>query len=308
MNSILPADFKIKPQVQKSNYGQFIISPLAQGYGHTLGNALRRALLASLEGAAVTEVKIKGVRHQFSTIPGVLEDVVQIILNIKKIRLKLEGEGSAKMTLSATGPGEVKVGEIKAPARIKIINKDLVLATLNDKKAKLEIEMKVEKGFGYVPSEERKREKMGVIPIDSLFTPVTRVNYKVEETRVGGVTNLDKLILEVWTDGTINPLAAVKEVAKILVSYFHQIYEPKAPAKESVLAPLSLSEEILKTTIEEFELPTRVANALTREGIKNLGQLLTVSKEKLFEIKNLGTKSVSLIEKRLKKKGLTLGS
>lgn len=297
--------FKIKPDIQKANYGKFVISPLAPGFGHTLGNSLRRVLLTSIEGAAVTEVKIKGVRHQFSTIPGVSEDVVEIILNIKRIRLKLEGEEPVKINLSAKGPGEVKAGEIKVPPRVKIVNKELVLATLADKKTKLEIEMKVEKGFGYVPCEERKREKIGIIPIDSVFTPITRVNYKVEETRVGRVTNLDKLILEVWTDGTIDPFEAVKEAAKILVSYFHQIYEPKPSIQKKGVIP-SLSEEVLKTTVEELELPTRVTNALMREKIETVGQLLSLPREKLLKIKNLGSKSVSLIEKKLKKSGVVL--
>ena len=296
--------FKIKSEVKKTDYGKFIISPLAQGYGHTLGNSLRRVLLTSLEGAAVTEVKIKGLRHQFSTIAGVSEDVVEIILNIKKIRLKLEGEKPVTITLSAKGPGEVKVGKIKTPARVEIINKDLVLVTLNDKKTKLEIKMKVEKGLGYVPCEDRKVEEMGVISIDSIFTPVTRVKYKVEETRVGRITNLDKLILEVWTDGTADPLESVKKAAKIIVSYFRQIYEPRAAVKEKEAVVSSLSEEVLKLTIEELELPTRVANALTREGIQDLGQLLSLKKAKLLKIKNLGAKSISLIEKGLKERGL----
>lgn len=303
---MINSTFKIKSEEKRADYGKFIISPLAQGHGHTLGNSLRRVLLTSLEGAAVTEVKIKRVRHQFSTIPGVSEDVVEIILNIKRMRLKLEGKGPAKITLSAKGPGEIKAGEIKAPPEVKIINKDLVLATLADKKTKLEIEMKVEKGFGYIPCEERETEKIGVIPIDSIFTPVKQVNYKVEETRVGRVTNLDKLILEIWTDGIIDPFEAVKEAAKILVSYFRQIYKPKVSVAQKKEATPSLSEKTLKMTVEELELPTRVTNALAREGIETLGQLLAVSEGKLLKIKNLGTKSVSLIEKKLKEKGLLL--
>jgi len=299
--------FKLKVQVQKADYGQFIISPLTQGYGYTLGNALRRVLLTSLAGAAVTEIKIKGLRHQFSTLPGVSEDVVEMTLNIKRIRLKLEGEEPVKMILSATGPGEVKAGDIKTPPRVKIINRDLVLATLNDKKTKLAVEMKVEKGFGYVPSEERKVEGIGIIPLDSVFSPISRVNYRIEETRVGRVTNLDKLILEVWTDGTVDPLRAVKKAAKILVSYFHQIYEPQKIVKEKQEAISPLSEKMLKITIEELELPTRVTNALIRAEIEALGQLLAVKKSSLQKIKNLGTKSISLIEKKLKEKGLALG-
>ena len=296
--------FKIKAEVEKADYGKFVISPLSQGYGHTLGNSLRRVLLTSLEGAAIIQVKIKGLKHQFSTIPGVSEDVVEIILNIKKIRLKLDGDKAVKMILSVQGPGEIKAGKIKTPPRVKILNKDLVLATLNDKKTKLEIEMIVEKGFGYVSSDERKKEEMGVVPIDSIFTPVTRVNYKVEETRVGGVTNLDKLTLEIWTDGTVNAFETVKTAAKILVSYFQQIYDPKKVIVDKGLVVASTSDQVLKTTIEELELPTRITNALTREGINNLGQLLSLKRSELLRIKNMGSKSISLIEEKLKKREL----
>lgn len=302
---MLQPTFKIKPDIKKANYGKFILSPLAQGYGHTLGNSLRRVLLTSLKGAAVSEIKIKGIKHQFSTIPGVSEDVVQIILRLKKIRLALESEKAVKMILKAQGPGEVKAGDIKAPPQVKIVNKDLTLATLSDKKTKLEIEMKVEKGLGYVLSEDRKVEEMGVIPIDSIFTPVTKVNYKVEETRVGGMTNLDKLILEVWTDGTVRPFETVRQAAKILVSHFKQIYEPKIePFKEEEIS--LLPEEALKLTVEELELPTRVTNALFKEGLKNVSQILSLSKKELFEIKNMGAKSVSLVEERLKERGFKL--
>lgn len=303
---MIEPNFKIKPLVEEANCGKFIISPLAQGYGHTLGNSLRRVLLTSLEGAAVTQVKIKGLKHQFSTIPGVSEDVVEIILNIKRIRLRLEGDEPEKITLSAKGPREVKAKDIKAPPRVKIVNKDLTLATLNDKKTKLEIEMKVEKGLGYVPCEERKADEIGVIPIDSLFTPVTRVNYKVEETRVGGMTNLDKLILEIWTDGTINPLQAVNETAQILVAYFRQIYQPKEVTSKRGVVNRSMSEEVLEMTVEELELPTRVTNALIREEVRNLSQLLSLTKGEILKIKNLGTKSISLIKNKLKEKGLKL--
>lgn len=304
---MIEPSFKIKAEKKKKDYGKFTITPLAQGYGHTLGNALRRVLLTSIEGAAVTKVKIEGVKHQFSTIAGVSEDVVKITLNIKKIRLKIKGEGPVKLTLSATGPGEVKAGDIKAPAKVEIVNKDLVLATLNDKKTKLEMEMTADKGYGYVPFEERKTEEMGVIPLDSTFSPILRVNYKVEETRVGRTTNLDKLVLEVWTDGTREPLEAIKQAAKKLVAYFRQIYEPKEPEKEEEERSL-LSERMLKASVEELELPTRMTNALLRAKIKKLSQLLPMTRMELLKIRNLGTKSVSLIEKKLKEKGLELGS
>jgi len=298
--------FKVKPEVEKADYGKFIISPLAQGYGHTLGNSLRRVLLTSLEGTAVTEVKFKGIKHQFSTIEGVSEDVVEIILNIKKLRLKLEGDKPAQITVSVKRVGQLKASDIKTPARVKIVNQDLVLANVNNKKAKLEIEMKVEKGLGYVPFEEQKVEGLGVIPVDSLFTPVTRVNYQVEETRVGGMTNLDKLILEIWTDGTVTPLSALKKSAKILANYFKYLYEPKKSVVEEEEESVFASERLLKTTVEELELPTRITNALLRVEIKNLGQLLSKRREELLKIRNMGAKSVVLIEEKLKNKGLKL--
>lgn len=297
-------NFKIKPDIQEANYGKFIISPLFQGYGHTIGNSLRRVLLTSLEGAAVSQIKIKGVKHQFSTIPGVSEDVVQIILRIKKIRLKLEGEKEVKLTLKARGRKEVKAGDIKAPPQVSIVNKDLKIATLNDKKTKLEIEMKVEKGLGYVLAEDKEAEEMGAIPIDSIFTPVVKANYKVEETRVGGMTNLDKLILEVWTDGTLDPYEAVKKAAKILADCFKQVYEPKPSVLKEEVS--SLPEQGLRATIEELELPTRVTNALLKEGIKNIGQILSLSKKELYQIKNMGIKSISLLEEKLNQRGFKL--
>ncbi|MEK7112529.1 MAG: DNA-directed RNA polymerase subunit alpha, partial [Patescibacteria group bacterium] len=190
--------FEIKQEESKGDYGKFVISPLEQGYGDTLGNSLRRVLLTSLAGAAVTTVRLSGVRHQFSTLKGMKEDVVEFLLNLKKVRFSYSGEKSAKATLSVKESGEVKAKDIKVPASVKIANPELVLATLN-KGAKLEAEMEIESGVGYSPAEERAGGTIGLIPLDAAFSPVRRVNYKVEETRVGRLTNYDKLILELWT-------------------------------------------------------------------------------------------------------------
>lgn len=299
-------NFKIKTEAEKENYGEFIIEPLDQGYGQTLGNALRRVLLSSLPGAAVTSIKIEGVKHQFSTVPGLTEDMVEFILNVKKIRFKLANEELVKVTLSARGPGKITAGDLKVSAGVEVINKDLYLGTLNDSKSKVEAEMTVEPGFGFLPAEEQKTGAVGLIPIDALFSPVLRVNYKVEATRVGRMTNLDRLILEVWTDGTIDPLSALRTAAKILVSYFLQIYEPKAAPTEGVAVTPAVSDEILKMTIEELDLPTRITNALRNGGVETVGQLLGTAKKELMKIKNLGGKSIAAVEEKLREKGVAL--
>lgn len=303
---MIEPNFSIKTEVEKEDYGKFVIEPLDQGYGHTLGNSLRRVLLTSLPGAAVTKIKIDGVKHQFSTLPGLKEDVVQLILNIKKIRFKLHSDKPVTMTLLIRGPKKVLAGEIKS-AELEVINKDLYLGELTTSRAKLSIEFTVAPGMGYVVAEEfGGKKELGTIVVDALFSPVVKVNYKVEATRVGRMTNLDKLILEVWTDGPISPLEAVKQAAKILVAYFLQVYEPKAKPSEGVALTPTISEEILKMTLEELDLPTRIINALHNGGIDTVGQLLGTQKQDLFKIKNLGIKSITTIEVILREKGIAL--
>lgn len=298
--------FSIKTDTEQEDYGKFIIEPLDQGYGHTLGNSLRRVLLTSLTGAAVTKVKIDGVKHPFSTLPGLKEDVIQMILNIKKIRFKLATEKGITAKLSVKGPAKVLAGDIEC-SEGEVVNKDLYLGELTSNKAKLNVELIVEPGTGYVPSEEFTGEKeLGTIVVDSLFSPVTRVNYKVEATRVGRMTNLDKLIIEIWTDGSISPMNSLKSAAKTLVSYFLQVYEPKATTTDSVAVTPTVSEEILKMTLEELDLPTRIVNALHNGGIDTVGQLLGTPKKELYKIKNLGIKSITQIEEVLRQKGIAL--
>lgn len=302
---MIEPNFTIKAEVDKPDYGKFIIEPLDLGYGHTLGNSLRRVLLASLKGAAVTKIEIDGVKHQFSTISGLKEDVVQLILNVKKVRFKLEGDKAVVMTLNAKGPGKIVASDLEGEA--EVINKDLYLGELTSNKAKLSMELTIEPGFGYVTVEEFEGKKeLGSIVVDALFSPISRVNYKVEATRVGRMTNLDKLILEIWSDGSITPLEAVKTAAKILVSYFLQIYEPKAKPSEGVAVTPTISEEILKMTLEELDLPTRIVNALHNGGIDTVGQLLGTPKKELYNIKNLGAKSIATIEGVLRDKGIAL--
>jgi len=300
-------NFNIKTESEKPGYGKFVIEPLEQGYGQTLGNSLRRVLLTSLQGCAITSIKISGVKHQFSTIPGLKEDVVELLLNLKKTRLIIEGNDAVTMTLSKKGPGEVLAGNFDVPAGVTIVNPDLVLGTLADKKAVLEMEVIVKKGYGYVPAEEQHLDEIGTIPVDALYSPVTRVNYRVEATRVGRMTNLDRLVIEIWTDGTVAPLDALNASAKILVSYFLQVYEPKAVGvQENVAVTPTISDEILKMRIEELDIPTRIVNALANGGIETIGQLLGTPKSELLKIKNLGVKSIAVVEEKLREKGVAL--
>jgi DNA-directed RNA polymerase subunit alpha len=293
--------FQIKKEKEDKNKGVFVIEPLEQGYGHTLGNALRRVLLTSMPGAAITFVKIAGVRHQFTTLKGLKEDVVELILNLKKVRVKYQGKKPVKVKLEATGPGEVKAKKIKTSSGVEIANPELVIANLADKKSKLSVEMTIETGLGYSPFEERKSDVLGVIPVDASFSPVIRVNYRVEATRVGRLTNYDRLVLELETDGTIAPLEAVKGAAKILVAYFKQIVEPKVPKKKIEEQP-AISHEVLRLTVQELNLPTRIVNALENAGYKTVADLIAVDKKEIAKVRNLGGKSLKIIEIALKEK------
>lgn len=298
--------FKIKPVVEEASFGKFVIEPLEPGFGHTLGNALRRVLLSALPGAGVTTVKIDGVKHQFSTLPGMKEDVLELILNIKKLRLRLFSEKSTTIRLSVRGQKAIHASDIEAPSEVEVVNKDLYLASLASDRSKLDIEMTVESGYGYSLAEERKISTIGVIPIDVIFTPVVRVNYSVEATRVGQLTNLDKLILEITTDGTIGPRDALEQSAKIIVAHFMQIYEPKEEPSEQVAITPTVSEDVLKMTVDELDLPTRIYNSLRNGGIETIGQLLGTPKKELLSVRNMGTKSINLIEEKLREKGVAL--
>jgi DNA-directed RNA polymerase subunit alpha len=296
--------FEIKEEKKEKDYSSFVITPLEQGYGHTLGNSLRRVLLKSLGGVAITSVKINGVRHQFSTLKGMKEDVVEFLLNLKKVRFVSSSElkKAEKVKLSVKGPGEVKAKDIQTPANLKVANPELVLAYLN-KNAKLEAEMEVEYGVGYSPSEEREERKIGVIPLDAVFSPIIRVNYKVEETRVGRLTNYDKLILEIWTDGSVDSRKAIVDAAKILVGYFMQIVSPKVVKKETV-EKVDVLGPIGKLSVEEVGLPTRVANALIKAGYETVEALSKTKKEDLVRVRNLGEKSIKIIKLALAEKGV----
>lgn len=300
--------FKIKVEQEKGNWALIAIEPLEAGYGHTLGNSLRRSMLTSLKGAAITSVKISGVAHQFSTLPGVVEDVIQIILNLKKVRIKIDGDKPIKLKISKSGAGEVKASDIDTMGAGEIVNSDLHIATLSDSKAKLNVDMTAEVGIGYVPAEEKKTAEIGVMPIDSIFTPVLSVNYTVDQTRVGRRTDFDKLNLEITTDGTIVPLAAVLNAAEILSGYFKQVYEPEEEeAVETSQVSSLLSDDLLKSSIEELDLPVRITNALKAIEIDTVGKLLIVPSAHLMKAKNLGAKSLNLISEKLGERGLSLG-
>jgi len=296
--------FEIKQEEKKKDFGKFVITPLEQGYGNTLGNSLRRVLLTSLPGAAVTNVKITGVKHQFSTLKGMKEDIVEFVLNLKKVRFKYEGEKPAKASLSVKGAGEVRAKDIEVDATVEITNPEMVLATL-DKGAKIDAKMEIESGVGYSPAEERATGEIGLIPLDASFSPVSRVNYKVEETRVGRVTNYDKLIIEIWTDATLSPKDSLVRASEILMSYFNQIVSPKKikkkpDKKEDALGPVG------NLSVEEIGLPTRVANALVKTGHESVEDLVKAKKSDLVKVRNLGEKSVKIIEAALGEKDLKL--
>jgi DNA-directed RNA polymerase subunit alpha len=300
--------FKVKEEKIAENHSEFVIEPLEPGYGHTLGNALRRALLTSIPGAAVTSIKISGVKHKFSTIPGVKENVVDLLLNIKGLNFRiLDGSDKGKVTLSVKGSKKITGADFDLPENIEIVNKDHYVASVNDKKAKLEMELAIEQGFGYSSAEERRSATLGLIPTDAVFTPVKRVSYEVSATRVGRQTDLDKLLLSVWTNGIVSPKDALMEASKILTSYFLQVYEPKSvTSPESTGAEPSIASKVSNLTIDELDLPTRIYNSLKNGGIETLGQLLATTKKDLISMRNMGNKSIMVVEEKLKEKGVSL--
>lgn len=300
--------FKVIEEDNNGVKAKIILEPLESGFGHTLGNGLRRTMLSSLTGAAITSVKISGVQHQFSTIPGVLEDVIQIILNLKKVRVKLYSDKPIHIKISKTGVGEVKGSDIDTMGGGEIANKDAHIATLSDSKAKLNIEMTVEAGMGYIPSDERKMTEIGVLPVDAIFSPVTLVNYTVDQTRVGRKTDFDKLTLDIVTDGTISPLEAVQKAAQILSKQFKQVYEPEVTEVAEVASSGSsfITDDVLKASVEELDLPVRITNALKAIEVDTIGKLTTVSPSQLMKAKNLGAKSLGLISEKLSERGLAL--
>ena len=304
-----------KPTINKyidedGNYGKFVVEPLERGYGTTLGNALRRILLSSLPGAAVTSVKIDGVLHEFSTIPGVKEDVTEIILNLKKLAIRLNGDNTKRVIINAVGPKEVTAADIIGDSDIEIFNPDLHIATLEEN-ATLVMEVNLARGRGYVPAEMNKTEStpISVIPVDSIYTPVRKVNFTVENTRVGQVTDYDRLVLEIWTDGSITPEEGVSIGAKIMqehLNLFIQLTDTTGTMEIMVEKEEDQKEKALEMTIEELELSVRSFNCLKRSAINTVEELTQKSEEDMMKVRNLGKKSLDEVKAKLEELGLGL--
>ncbi len=294
------------------SYGKYIVEPLERGYGTTLGNSLRRVLLSSLPGTAVTSVRIAGVQHEFSTIPGVKEDVTEIVLNIKGIIIKLHSDGPKTVYIEASGEGEVKAGDIKADAEVEVLNPELHIASLGPD-GSLSMELVVDHGRGYVVAEKNKsmQQIIGTIPVDSIYSPVLKVNYAVENTRVGNKTDYDKLTLEVWTDKTITPRDAVSLGAKILLDHFtlftdlSETIGSESTVKEKVETQ---RDKVLEMTIEELDLSVRSFNCLKRANINTVEDLIGKTQDEMIKVRNLGRKSLEEVEHKLAMMGLSLAS
>lgn len=297
---------KTEVEAISQRYGRFVIGPLESGYGTTLGNALRRVLLSSLPGAAVTSVRILDVPHEFAVLPHVREDMMQILVQIKQLRLKMHGDGPMRMVLEVHGSGVVTAGDIKAPPEIEILNPDLYLFTADSPEARVEMELTVERGRSYSPAEERERLSIGELPVDAIFSPVSRVAFEVERARVGQMTNYDRLTMEVWTDGRVGPMEALKEAARILVTHLRLIAgmteEPELlPGEET-----GIPGRIYDVPIENLGLSVRVFNALKRAGISKVGEVLEMlsrGEEAVMTIRNFGEKSLAELKEKLQESG-----
>ncbi len=302
---------KIEREAEARNYGKFTISPLERGYGITLGNALRRVLLSSLEGAAVTSIRIADVQHEFSEIPGVREDVIRVMLQIKQLRMKMFDVDTARLHLEIRGAGIVTAADIIAPPEVEIVNPDLYLFTVDESDTSLELEMSAERGRGYSPADERGgRLPIGELPVDAIFSPVRRINWEAGYARVGQSTNYDKLMMEIWTDGTIGPEEALSTSAKIMIEHLRHL----AGVSEESLTVIAqeeeessrLTSEMIETPIENLDLSVRVFNSLKRTGITTVGEVLELLEkgdEAVMSIRNFGEKSLDELRTKMHEKG-----
>jgi DNA-directed RNA polymerase subunit alpha len=305
----------VKPKVEREaearNYGKFVFSPLERGYGVTLGNALRRVLLSSLDGVAVTSVRITDTLHEFSDIPGVREDVIQVMLQIKQLRLVLYDVETSHLHLEVRGEGTVTAADIQVPAEVEIVNPELYLFTVDDTRTRLEIDMTVERGRGYSPASDRSgRLPIGELPVDAVFSPVRRVNFTVGSSRVGQSTNFERLILEIWTDGTLSPENALGTASKVLIEHLRLVSgiseEVLLQAAEKETTGSRLTSEAAETPIENLDLSVRVFNSLKRTGITNVGdvlELLEKGDEAVMSIRNFGEKSLDELRQKMQEKG-----
>ena len=294
------------------SYGKYVIEPLERGYGTTLGNSLRRVLLSSLPGTAVTSIRISGIQHEFSARPGVKEDVTEIVLNIKRIIARLHSDEPKTVYIEASGEGEVTAGDIKADGEVEILNPELHIATLGPD-ASLSMELTLDHGRGYVPADKNKNPQqiIGTIPVDSIYTPVLKVNYAVENTRVGNQTDFDKLTLEVWTDRTISPRDAVSLGAKILVDHFTLFTDlsDSIGSRSTVVEKVETQrDKVLEMTIEELDLSVRSFNCLKRANINTVEDLISKTQDEMIKVRNLGRKSLEEVEHKLAMMGLSLAS
>ena len=299
--SVLP---KIESDAVTQTYGRFIIGPLEGGFGVTLGNALRRVLYSSLPGAAVTSVRIVDVPHEFTTIPGVSEDVMQFVLQVKQLRLKMEGEGPQRMTLQVEGEGTVTASDIQASSEIEILNPELYLFTVDDPKARVDMEFNVEQGRGYLDASKRERTSIGNLPIDAIFSPIKRVAFDVDQARVGQITDYDRLTMEIWTDGRMAPMDALKEAARILVAHLRLVAGITLEEEEEIEEEEEegLPSEVYDVPIEQLDLSVRVFNSLKRTGITSVGEvleMLALGDDTLLTIRNFGQKSLEELKERL---------
>jgi DNA-directed RNA polymerase subunit alpha len=297
---------KIETEAISQQYGRFIIGPLESGYGITLGNALRRVLLSSLPGAAVTSIRILDVPHEFAVIPHVREDVTQIILQVKQLRLKMNGDGPMRMMLEARGEGIVTAGDIKAPPEIELLNPDLYLFTTDSAEAHVEMEFAVERGRGYSPAEERERVPIGELPVDAIFSPIRRVAFNVERARVGQMTNYDRLTMNIWTDGRVSPMEALKEAARILVTHLRLVAGITEEAEVEAEEEVGIPSRVYDVPIDDLGLSVRVFNALKRAGISKVGEVLDMlakGEDAILTIRNFGDKSLVELKEKLQEGG-----
>lgn len=310
MNLILP---KIESTAMSQEYGRFVIGPLERGFGTTVGNSLRRVLLSSLPGAAITSIRVMDVPHEFSAIPHVREDMMRLILHIKQLRLKLHDTDSARMRLEVHGAGTVTAADLQTPPEVEIINPDLYLFTVDSDDAFLEIEMTAESGRGYSPAEERGRLPIGELPVDAIFSPIRRVGYDVEKTRVGQAADYDRIVMQIWTDGAIKPEDALAQSAQIMMQYLRPIggvsEETFLPVEEEEEEEGAIPNEIYDTPIEQLDLSVRVFNSLKRTGITKVGEMLDMldrGEETMLAIRNFGEKSLDELKTQLRTKGFLL--
>ncbi len=296
---------KVECIASTDTFGQYRIEPLEPGYGTTLGNALRRVLLSSLPGAAVTSIRIEGIYHEFSTLPHVREDVTQIVLNVKRIRLRSYADRPVKLWLQVRGKGTVRAGDIECPSTVELVNPDQVIATLDSEDAYLDMELTVEKGRGYRPAEANENLPIGLIPVDAIFSPITKANYVVERTRVGQMTDYDRLVMEIWTDSTISPGDALSYASQVLVQYCGLIAESSKVEElvEEEAGGVAIPPHLYQVSIDDLELVTRTHNCLKRAGITSVGQILEMDAKDLLAIRNLGEKSLVEIQERLVARG-----